>query len=103
MNRPSLRQASLIVPSTGERLKKRITLRDPAFYQSPPSLDDDEYTALLPAIGSNVASNATVTKRVLRGARRKITASMAFVRTEEGYGILKCLSLIHISEPTRPY
>lgn len=90
MNRPSLRQASLIIPSTGERLKKRITLRDPAFYQPPPSSDDGEHTPLLPANGSTITNNTTLAKRVLRRARRKTTAFVAFARTEEGHGIIKC-------------
>lgn len=90
MTRPTLRQASLIIPSTGERLKKRITLRDPAFYEPPQSLEGGETSPLLPTHQLQAESSASASGNKLSRFRSGLYGVFAFIGTDNGHGVFKC-------------
>ncbi|KAK8183256.1 Fusaric acid resistance protein-like-domain-containing protein [Phyllosticta capitalensis] len=60
--RPTLRQATFILPSTGERVRRAFTLR------SPPIVDDDDERA--PLLGNDASASATSPRKQNRAVQR---------------------------------
>ncbi|KAJ5291158.1 Transcriptional coactivator SAGA-type complex Ada1/Tada1 [Penicillium angulare] len=87
--RPNLRQATFVLPKTGQRLKGLVNLR--SFAERPSSSDgtnNDERRGLLS--GEIVTSHGGFTTKTCVRARDLWTWIYKFITSEQGIGILKC-------------
>ncbi|KAF2495118.1 hypothetical protein BU16DRAFT_486353 [Lophium mytilinum] len=88
--RPSLRQATLILPRTGERVKKSFTLRRPARSNSNGYSDYvDERSALLSGERSSSAYSGR-TGAIIRRSKATWDSAYKYATSKTGQGILKC-------------
>ncbi|KAJ9649075.1 hypothetical protein H2199_000988 [Coniosporium tulheliwenetii] len=79
-----LRQATLILPKTGERVKRSITLRSP-----PPDEHGDDQTPLLGRRRSSILQSGT-TQSIWRRSKKAVWQAYAFATSKTGQSILKC-------------
>ncbi|KAI9812601.1 MAG: hypothetical protein M1827_004590 [Pycnora praestabilis] len=88
--RPNVRQATVILPRTGERVKRRVTLRNSNLFEDPDDeIPTDAWTPLLR--NGNIRSKPATTsevivKNVIDGARHAYN----FATSKTGQGIFKC-------------
>ncbi|KAL9112563.1 MAG: hypothetical protein Q9227_003134 [Pyrenula ochraceoflavens] len=88
-----LRQASLIVPQTGARIKKRITLRSLDGQDERASPADGSSHARTPLLGHRVAisqDHPSTVSRSWQKVTEKLRAFRTFAVSETGKGIFKC-------------
>ncbi|KAI9848405.1 MAG: hypothetical protein M1837_000200 [Sclerophora amabilis] len=89
--RPSLRQATWILPRTGERVKRSVTLSVP-----PPDVDlsregsDGERSPLLGRREESIHPSRKKLRQVVNAGRQRSKQAWAFATSKTGQGILKC-------------
>ncbi|KAI9675611.1 MAG: hypothetical protein M1817_000977 [Caeruleum heppii] len=89
--RPNLRQATFILPRTGERVKRSVTLRDPPASTARANGDApaDDATPLL-GHRRSLSRSAGSWPRIREGVRTSSSQAWSFARSKTGRGILKC-------------
>ncbi|KAL5362811.1 WD40 repeat-like protein [Aspergillus floccosus] len=81
-----LRQATFVLPTTGQRLKGLVSLRNP--YSASNGGDDEERRGLLS--GEISAHRDTLPQRVRKKAIDVGSWAREFITSEQGIGVLKC-------------
>lgn len=89
-----MRQASLILPSTGQKVKRDFTLRDPTLWPATTSTGSSSETSPLLPPGTNPAkppgkfqTYVTKTATFLKASLNDLTD---FLQSDSGHGIFKC-------------
>ena len=85
-----LRQATLILPRTGERVKRSVTIRDPAFYDGP---NDDGRCGEISTRASRQdvkVPEHTLWQRLLNNWEALWRHTWTFATSKTGQGIFKC-------------
>lgn len=89
-----LREATLILPRTGERVKKAITLRGRPKWQNqddPADVDDnDDSVPLLGLSSSDISNGSSLTARLTRQTYEALERTKRFAASPVGKGIFKC-------------
>ncbi|KAF4301294.1 ribosomal protein l19 [Botryosphaeria dothidea] len=86
--RPKLRQATLILPKTGERVRRTFTLRSPN--NEPADDDADDTTPLLGGNASTPARHQGQVAKTLAKVRNGSKKAYSFVTSPLGINLLKC-------------
>ncbi|KAL1627260.1 hypothetical protein SLS56_006393 [Neofusicoccum ribis] len=85
--RPKLRQATLILPKTGERVRRTFTLRSP---DNEPQDDADDTTPLLGGNASSPARHQGPVARAMGKVRDGSKKAYGFATSKLGINLLKC-------------
>ncbi|KAI9762528.1 MAG: hypothetical protein M4579_000331 [Chaenotheca gracillima] len=85
--RRSLRQATLVLPRTGERIKRSVTLRSPS---SNDRAGSDEAAAPHGSSNNHTAQKRNAFERIADGGRGRARRAWSFTTSRTGQGILKC-------------
>ena len=85
-----LRQATLILPRTGERVKRSVTIRDPTLYDGP---NDDGHSEELSTRGSRQSVKVqghTIWQKLYNYLEALWRQTWAFATSKTGEGVFKC-------------
>ncbi|KAF2436162.1 hypothetical protein EJ08DRAFT_655855 [Tothia fuscella] len=85
--RPMLREATLILPQTGERIKKSFTLRNPG---SSENVNGDVRRPLLPRRSTASSQRRTSTDRAIQFVKAASLHAYEIGSSQKGINVLKC-------------
>jgi hypothetical protein len=86
-----LRNGTFILPGTGERVRRQITLRNPANFDGPPrQFLDDEVDPHFPLRRARSYSQAGTFRTAMDNTVQSAKEFWAYLKTPTAKGILKC-------------